>query len=124
MENKADGSEDIEFVTIVDVLRRAGVSTFVASVSQSQKLVLAHGTTIIANHLIKDMTGRVFDLIVVPGGLPGSTNCAESGDLIAMLKEQKASGRLYGAICAAPALVLGAKGILDDETAALDKDVF
>ncbi|CDR95508.1 4-methyl-5(B-hydroxyethyl)-thiazol monophosphate biosynthesis enzyme, putative [Babesia bigemina] len=115
----ANGSEDIEFVTVVDVLRRAGVNVTVASVHKEKAVTLAHGTKVTADALIDDVANKTFDLIVVPGGLPGSTYCAESATLIKMLNEQKSANRYYGAICAAPAVVLAAGGILDKETAAV-----
>ncbi|UKJ89182.2 4-methyl-5(b-hydroxyethyl)-thiazol monophosphate biosynthesis enzyme [Theileria orientalis] len=115
----ADGTEDIEFVTLVDVLRRAGVSVVVGSVSESLNLVMAHGTKIVADDKVANLTQKVFDLIAVPGGLVGATNFYNSNALISMLREQKQSGRLYAAICASPALVLGDAGLLDEHTGAV-----
>ncbi|EAN30835.1 DJ-1 family protein [Theileria parva strain Muguga] len=114
-----DGTEDIELVTLVDVLRRAGVSVVVASVSDSLNLVLAHGTKLTADDKVTNLTQKTFDLIAVPGGLVGATNCANSVGLVRMLKDQKSSGRLYAAICASPALVFGDCGLLDDKTSAV-----
>ncbi|GFE55777.1 4-methyl-5 B-hydroxyethyl -thiazole monophosphate biosynthesis enzyme [Babesia ovis] len=115
----ANGSEDIEFVTVVDVLRRAGVSVTVASVHKTKEVVMAHGTKITADVVIEEVATKTYDLIAVPGGLPGSNHCAESATLISMLNDQKEGKRYYAAICAAPAVVLAAGGILDAETAAV-----
>lgn len=115
----ANGSEDLEFVTVVDVLRRAKVDVTVASVHKEKEVVMAHGNRLIADATIEEASAKTYDLIVVPGGLPGSKYCAESETLIRMLKDQKNNNRYYGAICAAPSLVFGARGILDEDTAAV-----
>ncbi|GIX64090.1 DJ-1, putative [Babesia caballi] len=115
----ANGSEDIEFVTVVDVLHRARVLVTVASVHEEKTVAMAHGTKVVADKTIEEVADTIFDLIVVPGGLPGSTHCAESATLMKMLRAQRDAKRLYAAICAAPAVVLGAGGILDGETAAV-----
>jgi len=113
----ANGTEEIEAVTMIDVLRRAGIEVTVASVNDSGelKIVGAHGITIVADCTIDDCTTALFDLIAVPGGLPGSENLAASSALDRLLREQAAKGRLYAAICAAPMLVLSSKGLLQDK---------
>ena len=109
----ADGSEEIEAVTIIDVLRRAGAEVVAASV-ENQQITASRGVKISADTLIKDCTGRRFDLIALPGGMPGAENLSKCDELIAMLKEQKKSGRLYAAICASPAVVFQRHGLIDD----------
>ena len=113
----ANGTEEIEAVTMIDVLRRAGIEVTVASVNDSGelKIVGAQGITIVADCTIDDCTTALFDLIAVPGGLPGSKNLAASSALDRLLREQAAKGRLYAAICAAPKLVLSSKGLLQDK---------
>ena len=113
----ANGTEEIEAVTMIDVLRRAGIEVTVASVNDSGelKIVGAQGITIVADCTIDDCTTALFDLIAVPGGLPGSENLAASSALDRLLREQAAKGRLYAAICAAPMLVLSSKGLLQDK---------
>ncbi|KAK1443005.1 protein DJ-1 C like protein [Babesia gibsoni] len=115
----ANGSEDIEFVTLADVLRRAGVEVTVTSVHPEKEVVLAHGTKVVADAKVDEVCNEAFDLVVVPGGLPGSNFCAESEPLIRMLVDQKEGGRFYAAICAAPAVVLAAGGVLDNNTEAV-----
>ena len=109
----ADGSEDIETVTLIDVLRRAGVEVTVASVTGTPDIVAARGTRIRADALIDDVMAQDFDLIVLPGGMPGAKALADSKKLIDKLHGQRDSGRLYGAICAAPAVALAPHGLLD-----------
>ena len=108
----ADGSEEIEAVTMIDVLRRAGVEVTVASVGAEQ-IVGAHGIGIATDCSIDSCVNLSWDLVAVPGGIPGAENLAESGALDTILRAQTAEGKLYAAISASPALVLGSKGLLE-----------
>ena len=100
----ADGTEEIEAVCIIDTLRRAGISVMVASVDQLQ-VTASRGVKLVADRLIGQCTGT-YDLIVLPGGMHGAEHLRDSKELTALLIRQKDEGRLYGAICAAPAVVL------------------
>jgi len=111
----AEGSEEIEAVTIIDVLRRAGVEVTVASVGANQ-ITGAHGIVITADCSIDSCVDSSWDLIALPGGIPGAEHLAASQSLEALLQAQAERGALYGAICAAPALVLGSKGLLQGKT--------
>jgi 4-methyl-5(b-hydroxyethyl)-thiazole monophosphate biosynthesis len=115
----ADGSEEIEAVTIIDVLRRAEISVTVASVSDDGALQItgSHGIQMVADCAIDDCQMRVFDLIAIPGGLPGAEHIAASAPLDKLLRKQAENQRLYGAICAAPQLVLESKGLLNKKIA-------
>ena len=115
----ADGSEEIEAVTIIDLLRRAGVEVTVASVAGSDGLVIraARGTMITADCGIEHCVGKDWDLIALPGGVKGAENLAANVHLDDLVRNQAQSGRLYAAICAAPATVLGNKGLLADKIA-------
>lgn len=115
----AHGSEDIESVTIIDVLRRAGVEVTVASVVPGERLQItaSRGTRIVADTHINQCQHTVFDLIALPGGMPGAENLRDCDTLIQMLRTQKASGRLYAAICASPAVVFASHELdLDVQT--------
>jgi len=100
----ADGCEEIETVCIIDVLRRAGAEVTVASVKGIQ-ITASRGVKMVAERLISDCTSTTYDLIVLPGGMPGAEHLRDSEALVTMLKRQKREGRLYGAICASPAVV-------------------
>jgi 4-methyl-5(b-hydroxyethyl)-thiazole monophosphate biosynthesis len=113
----ANGSEDIETVTIVDVLRRAGVEVVVASVEPALTVTLARRCALTADAPLKAVAGGDFDLIVLPGGGAGAERLARSKPLIERLRKQKADGKWYAAICAAPALVLAAHRLVDDRLA-------
>ena len=115
----ADGSEEIEAVTIIDVLRRAGVEVTVASVGvgKTKQITAARGTNIVADSFIADCADKAWDLIAVPGGTEGADHLAASEILDQLLRSQAQQGKFYAAICAAPAVVLGSKGLLADKTA-------
>ena len=109
----ADASEDIEAVATIDVLRRAGAEVTVASVAGRQ-VTASRGTKITADALISECVDKDYDCIALPGGMPGSERLRDSEPLTAMLKEQKQSGRMIAAICAAPAVVLKHHGLLEN----------
>ena len=107
----ADGIEEIEAVCIIDTLRRAGAEVTVASVDALQ-VTASRGVKLVADATIASCADVTYDAIVLPGGMPGAEHLRDSADLVAKLKEQKASDRLYAAICAAPAVVLHHHGLL------------
>jgi 4-methyl-5(b-hydroxyethyl)-thiazole monophosphate biosynthesis len=109
----ADGFEEVEAVTPIDYLRRAGIAVTAASVSGSRTVTGAHGLPVIADSLVTEVPeGAVWDVLVCPGGMPGASNIAASAPACALLKAQAAAGRCIAAICAAPAVVLFPLGIL------------
>lgn len=112
----ADGIEEIETTVIVDVLRRADAEVIVASVGELQ-VTASRGVKLVADALIDNCWDHVFDLIVLPGGMPGAENLRDSKTLQQMLVEQEKAGRLFGAICASPAVVLAHHGLLKDRQA-------
>ena len=108
----ADGVEDLEVVTLIDVLRRAGIEVLVASIETRRMVSCAHGTRLTADAMLLDVLAQDFDLIVLPGGLPGAQHLADYQPLAERVREQAAAGKLFAAICAAPALALQAYGVL------------
>ncbi|WP_323846388.1 DJ-1 family glyoxalase III [Microbulbifer magnicolonia] len=108
----ADGSEEIEIVTIVDVLRRAEAAVTLASVMQSRRITASRGVSIEADRLLSECTGSRWDLIALPGGMPGAEHLHNCRALVTMVTDQMEAGRWLGAICAAPAVVLGRRGLL------------
>lgn len=113
----ADGSEDIEAVCIIDVLRRAEAEVTVASVSDTLQITASRGTNIVAERCITECVDETYDLIALPGGIPGAENLRDSKELAEMLKRQQREGRLYGAICASPAVVFQHHGLLGSRNA-------
>ncbi|MCJ7738090.1 MAG: DJ-1/PfpI family protein [Anaerolineae bacterium] len=112
----ADGTEEIEAVTIIDILRRAGADVTVASVDDIQ-VSASRGVKITADCLIADCAGQTYDLIVIPGGMPGAEHLRDSDALTELLSHHASQGRMYGAICAAPVIVLQHHGLLDGRRA-------
>jgi protein deglycase len=107
----ADGSEELEAISIIDILRRARLSVTVASVDALQ-VTASRGTRLVADKLIGDCLAFSYDLIALPGGMPGSEHLRDSEGLTALLTRQQQRGGLYAAICAAPAIVLQHHGLL------------
>ena len=112
----ADGTEEIEAVCIIDVLRRAGSSVTVASVDELQ-VTASRGVKLVADKLITDCVDESYDLVVLPGGIPGAEHLRDSKELEEILRRQKQEQRLYGAICASPAVVLQYHGLLEHRRA-------
>jgi protein deglycase len=110
----ADGTEEMEAVIIIDVLRRAGAEVTVASVGELE-VTASRGVKLIADARIDTCREEVFDLIALPGGMPGAEHLRDSSVLIDLLERQRAEGRWVGAICAAPAVVLAHHGLLDSQ---------
>ncbi|CAH1444925.1 unnamed protein product [Lactuca virosa] len=112
----ANGSEDIEVVTVVDILRRAKLDVTVASLEKTLTVCGSHGIKTVADNLIKNVADSIFDLIILPGGIHGVDRLQKSKLLKKLLKEQVSNGRKYGAICSSP-LILQKQGLLQDKKA-------
>jgi 4-methyl-5(b-hydroxyethyl)-thiazole monophosphate biosynthesis len=107
----APGFEEIEAVTIVDVLRRGGVEVVVAGLGAAGAVVGSHGIAVQADTALADVVPASLDMIVLPGGEPGTTHLAADARLGEWIETFAAAGRPLGAICAAPRL-LAARGLL------------
>jgi 4-methyl-5(b-hydroxyethyl)-thiazole monophosphate biosynthesis len=108
----AEGFEETEAITIVDVLRRAGVAVQVASLSGERQATGAHDITVAVDCGIGELDAADLDLLALPGGMPGASNLAASGQVRALIREVHGKGNLVAAICAGP-LALRDAGILD-----------
>jgi len=112
----AEGFEEIEALTPVDVLRRAGLEVTTVSISTNKLVNGAHGITLLADALFKEINYNSIDLLILPGGMPGANNLNAHPELKQLLVEFASQNKLIGAICAAP-LVLGELGLLKDKKA-------
>jgi 4-methyl-5(b-hydroxyethyl)-thiazole monophosphate biosynthesis len=112
----AEGFEETEAVTPLDLLRRAGVEVTAVSVTKDREVVGAHGIKLLADVTIAEASELDFHALVLPGGMPGAANLAASTELDALLKKAASESKLIAAICAAPALVLAPKGLLKDKS--------
>lgn len=113
----AHGSESLETVTAINVLRRGGVKVTVASVEKSRQIKGTRGIALAADALFSKVARKTFDLIVLPGGEAGAKKLSRHKALIQKLIGQRQSKRWTAAICAAPALVLSPHGLLDGKQA-------
>ena len=108
----ADGVEEIESVTLIDVLRRADIEVVVASIETRRMITCSRGVRLTADAMLNDVLAQDFDLIVLPGGMPGAQRLAEYMPLAQRVQRQARAGQLFAAICAAPALALQSYGVL------------
>ena len=113
----AEGFEEIEGLTVVDILRRAGVETEMVSIGEKKSVTGSHGITVEAALMFAEIAPEACDLYVLPGGMPGTRYLAAHEGLTALLKEEAANGKKLSAICAAPS-VLGGLGLLNGHKAA------
>ncbi|MBM9519990.1 DJ-1/PfpI family protein [Desulforhopalus vacuolatus] len=114
----AEGFETVEALAVVDVMRRGGVEVVTASIGENQQVNSSHKVQVTADKMIHECMDSQWDLIVIPGGVKGSENLAKSPEVEKLLKNQNAQGRLFGGICAAPAVVLEKQGLLEGKKAA------
>lgn len=112
----ADGFEEIEALTAVDVLRRAGVNVAIVSVTPDEIVKGAHGVSILCDKNIANCDFYDAELLLLPGGMPGAATLGESEDLARELLRFAEAGKPIAAICAAP-MVLGKLDILKGKNA-------
>ena len=112
----ADGFEEIEALTPVDVLRRAGLSVQTVSIMDKQVVAGAHGVPVLADVMFADVNTEDAEMILLPGGLPGATNLDAHEGLGQMVLDFAKEEKPLAAICAAP-LVLGNRGLLQGKKA-------
>lgn len=111
----AEGSEELEAVTLINILRRGGVSVTVAGLTAGP-LRGSRGTVIVPDTLLEAVQHDDFDLVVLPGGLPGTTHLRNDARVAALLRRQHGANKEVAAICAAPS-VLAAAGLLQGKRA-------
>ncbi len=106
----AQGCEELEAVTIIDLLRRAGVTVITAGLDP-EPVKASRGTVLIPDTTLDDVTSAQFDMIVLPGGLPGADHLDSDPRIHALLKQMADADKYTAAICAAPK-VLASAGLL------------
>lgn len=117
----ADGCEEIEALTVIDVLRRADINIKSVSIKKSSEnnpLLVhgAHSIDFMADLLIDDIDIESFEMIVLPGGMPGTLNLKKCTKLISFIKSFDEQKKYLAAICAAPT-ILGGLGLLKEKEA-------
>ena len=107
----ADGFEEIEGLTVVDILRRAGIETETISITDSRRINGAHGIAVEADSLFAQARPEAADMLVLPGGMPGTLNLKAHGGLKDLILQFDREEKYIAAICAAPS-ILSELGIL------------
>ena len=108
----SDGVEELEAITIIDVLRRAGATVTVASVGEDLAVSASRGVKLVADAPIEVCVNNKYDLVALPGGMPGAEHLRDCPEVVELLKRQRCHGKHYAAICASPAVVLARHGLL------------
>jgi 4-methyl-5(b-hydroxyethyl)-thiazole monophosphate biosynthesis len=111
----AEGFEEVEAVTPIDYLRRAGLELTIAAIGKDKLVTGSHGVPIKADTLLSELGDRgaaFWDAVILPGGMPGASNLAASAAVGRLLKDMAAADKVVAAICASPALVLAPLGLL------------
>lgn len=112
----ANGSEEIETITPVDIIRRTGATCETVSVN-GKTLTCSRGVVIVADKLIEEVSLDDYDGIVIPGGMPGATNIAGCEKAIEGVRTAIKQGKVIASICASPAVVLASNGLIDKRKA-------
>ena len=112
----ATGFEELEAVTMLDVLRRAGIEVLMVSMTKEKAVTSTRGLTVLTDILFEDVDYDGIDMIVLPGGIPGSTNLAAHEGLKQKIIQFTNQGKYLAAICAAP-IVYGQMGLLKGKAA-------
>ena len=112
----ADGCEEIEGLTVVDIVRRAKMDITMISVNGKREVTSSHQVTFLTDALAAEVDYDTLDGIVLPGGMPGTLNLQADETVNKVIRQFAAEGKLVCAICAAPS-VLGAAGILEGKWA-------
>jgi len=111
----ADGSEELEAITIVNILRRAGITVTLAG-SGAGPLRGSRGVMLMPDSTLETVLHNDFDMIVLPGGQPGTNNLKADARVLKLVQRMAHQGKYVAAICAAPS-VLATAGLLDGKQA-------
>lgn len=112
----ANGCEEIEGLTVVDILRRAGIEIDMISVMEQPQITGSHKISFICDKMMDDINADEYDGFILPGGMPGTTTLGADSRVITHIKSFLKEGKLVAAICAAPS-VLGDNDILQGKKA-------
>lgn len=112
----AEGYEEIEALTVVDLCRRAGIWVDMVSVTDSLQVTGAHGIPVVMDKMLAEVEFDTLDMLVLPGGMPGTRNLEQVPLLMEQVKAFAAAGKYIAAICAAPS-VFGHLGLLAGKNA-------
>ena len=108
----ADGFEEVEAITVYDLLKRAEIDVRTVSIMEQREVEAAHGLKIYADVLFDDADPEECEMMVLPGGMPGAKYLSKHEGLVAQLGSFIENDKWVAAICAAPALVLNGNGLI------------
>lgn len=112
----AEGYEEVEALTAVDLLRRGQITCEIVSLADAREVTGSHGITVTVDRSFSDTDFEEYDGVILPGGMPGTKNLAADGRVLSLLRSFRDAGKLTAAICAAPT-VLAKAGLLEGKTA-------
>lgn len=118
----ATGHEEIEALTVVDLLRRAKIEIETVSITGEKAVTGSHGITHMADRLFEEINPSEAKMLILPGGMPGTLNLEAYAPLMDAVKDANADGRYIAAICAAPT-VFGRAGLLKGKKACCYPDM-
>lgn len=113
----ADGSESLETIALVNVLRRAEIPVTLASITGRSMVEGTRGVTLVAEASYAEADAQAWDAVIIPGGEAGARALGAHAPLVHKLKQHRLDHHWFGAICAAPALTLAPHGLLDGKQA-------
>ncbi len=112
----AEGFEEIEALTVVDICRRCGIAIDMVSIMEEIQVVSSHGVRVTADKMFSQADFSAYDMLILPGGMPGTKNLEAYEPLMEQIDAFYESGRYIAAICAAPS-IFGHRGILKGRNA-------
>lgn len=112
----ATGFEEVEAISIIDILRRGEIEVETISITDEKLVIGAHGIKIEADSIFNDVDFGLGEMIILPGGMPGTTNLLNFSPLLDLINDYNSLGKKIAAICAAP-MILGKMGLLKGKNA-------
>lgn len=113
----ANGFEEVEALTTIDIMRRAGMDVVTVSINDTLEAEGAHGVTVKADALISEVNLNNAEWLICPGGMPGASNLVACKPLTNALIAQNSKGGKIAAICASPSVIFGPLGLLEGKHA-------
>lgn len=112
----AEGCEELEAITLIDLLRRAEIQVITASLTEQQQIIASRGVRLITDTTLEEVIQNEFDMVILPGGQPGTDNLNADPRIQALIKRLHQNHKWIGAICAAP-VILAHSGLLNGQKA-------
>lgn len=98
----AKGFEEVEALTVVDYLRRVNIKVDMVSITEDKLVLGSHQIKVVTDKLLKDIEAHNYEAVIIPGGMPGSSNLKNNAEVVAIVKSMYKQNKLVAAICADP----------------------